>query len=241
VARRRQPKRRRRRPKPLRHAPRPAARSANRPAARPGARKKTARTRDKHAPRRSPYRAAAAAARANIEALGAALATESDVARGLDRLLTAARRLTGAEAGTVYLRRGEALEFTAIQNDVLARQVGEEEVRRRVAGRPLPLRENSIAGYVMLTQTTVNLRDAYEIPVDRPYTLLREVDSKADYRTRSMLALPLRDAGERVVGVLQLINALDRRGAVRPFTSRDQQLAHELAAQAARLPGLAPG
>jgi len=241
VARRRQPKRRRRRPKPLRHAPRPAARSANRPAARPGAQKKPARTRDKHAPRRSPYRAAAAAARANIEALGAALATESDVARGLDRLLTAARRLTGAEAGTVYLRRGEALEFTAIQNDVLARQVGEEEVRRRVAGRPLPLRENSIAGYVMLTQTTVNLRDAYEIPVDRPYTLLREVDSKADYRTRSMLALPLRDAGERVVGVLQLINALDRRGAVRPFTSRDQQLAHELAAQAARLPGLAPG
>lgn len=247
MARRRQPKRRRRRPKPPRHArpARPAARAANRPAARPdvrgAARKKVAHTRDKHAPRRSPYRAAAAAARTDIDALGAALAAETDVARGLDRLLTAARRLTGAEAGTVYLRRGETLEFAAIQNDVLARQLGEEEVRRRVAGGPLPLRENSIAGYVMLTRTTVNLRDASEIPMDRAYMLLRELDRKADYRTRSMLALPLRDARERVVGVLQLINALDRRGAVRPFTSRDQQLAHELVAQAARLPGLAPG
>lgn len=241
MARRRQPKRRRRRPKPPRHAPRPATRPAARDAARRAVPKKAAHTRARHKPRRSPYRAAAAAARADIDALGVALAAETDVARGLDRLLTAARRLTGAEAGTVYLRRGEALEFAAIQNDVLARQVGEEEMRRRAAGRPLPLRENSIAGYVMLTRTTVNLRDAYEIPVDRPYTLLREVDRKADYRTRSMLALPLRDARDGVVGVLQLINALDRQGAVRPFNSRDQQLAHELAAQAARLPGLAAG
>jgi hypothetical protein len=116
------------------------------------------------------------------------------VTRGLERLLAAARRVSGAEAGTIYLRRGEVLEFAAVQNDVLARHVGEDEVRRRVGARPLPLRENSIAGYVMLTRATVNLRDAYQIPVDRPYTLFREVDRTTDYRTRSMLALPLRRA-----------------------------------------------
>ena len=82
--------------------------------------------------------------------LGAALAAEPDVTRGLERLLAAARRVARAEAGTIYLRRGEALEFAAVQNDVLARQVG-------------------------------------EVPVDRPYTLFREVDRNADYRTRSML------------------------------------------------------
>ena len=161
--------------------------------------------------------------------------------RGLERLLAAARRVSRAEAGTIYLRRGEVLEFAAVQNDVLARQIGEDEVRRRVGARPLPLRENSIAGYVMLTRATVNLRDAYQIPVDRPYMLFREVDRNADYRTRSMLAGPLRDAKGRVFGVLQLINAIDGRGAVRPFSRDEQRLVQELAALSARLPGVTAG
>ena len=232
------PKRRRRRPKPPRHAARPQARAK--------VRKKAAHARPKRAARRSPFRTGAprgapAAGRAEVDRLGAALAAESDVTRGLERLLTIARRVTAAEAGTVYVRRGEALEFTVVQNDVLAREIGEEEVRRRVGARSLSLRENSIASYVMLTRTTVNLRDAYEVPVDRPYTLLREVDRKADYQTRSMLALPLRDARARVFGVLQLINALDRQGAVRPFSAADQQLVQAMAAQTARLPALATG
>ena len=161
--------------------------------------------------------------------------------KGLERLLTTARRLTRAAAGTVYVRRGEALDFVAVQNDVLAQQVGEDEVRRRVGARPLPLGENSIASYVMLTRSTVNLRDAYEIPVDRPYTLFREVDRNADYRTRSMLAMPLRDGKGRVFGVLQLINAIDGRGAVRPFSRDEQRMVQELAALTARLPGVTAG
>ena len=44
-------------------------------------------------------------------------------------------QVTRAEAGTVYVRRGEVLEFAVVQNDVLARQVGEEEVRRRRGGQ----------------------------------------------------------------------------------------------------------
>jgi GAF domain-containing protein len=227
------PKRkRRRRPQPARHAARPKRKPATH--ARP--RSDTAR--------RRPSRGVTAPAQVSadeVAELGAALAAETDVVRGLERLLTLARRATAAEAGTVYLRRGETLEFAAVQNDVLARQIGEEEVRRRVGGRALSLRDPSIASYVVLTRATVNLRDAYEIPVDRPYTLLRAVDRKADYQTRSMLALPLRDARQRVVGVLQLINALDAQGAVRPFSTEEQQLVQQMAAQAARLTGLPTG
>jgi GAF domain-containing protein len=227
------PKRtRRRRPQSKRHAARPA----RKPAAHARPRTQTPRRRASH---RTAAPAPAPVTAAEIARLGAALAAEPDVVRGLERLLTLARRATTAEAGTIYLRRGEALEFAVVQNDVLARQVGEDEVRRRMAARPLSLRENSIAAYVVLTRTTVNLRDASEVPVDRAYTLLREVDRTADYRTRSMLALPLRDARARVVGVLQLINALDRRGAVRSFSDEDQRLVQTLAAQAARLAGLA--
>ena len=83
---------------------------------------------------------------------------------------------------------------------------------------------------------TVNLGDSYEIPMDRPYTLFREVDRKADYRTRSMLATPLRDAHERVFGVLQLINAVDAQGQAGSFSSEHQAHVQTLAALAAQMP-----
>ena len=94
----------------------------------------------------------------------------------------------------------------------------------------------SIASYVVLTRATVNLGDAYEIPMDRPYSLFREVDRKADYQTRSMLATPLRDAHGRVFGVLQLINAVDAEGKVVAFSSDHQALVQTLAALAAQIP-----
>jgi GAF domain-containing protein len=236
------PKRkRRRRPQPERHAARPKRKPATHARPRSKTPRRRASTRVAAAPPAPGGAALSPISAAELAQLGAALAAEPDVVRGLELLLTLARRATGAEAGTVYLRREETLEFAVVQNDVLARQVGEEEVRRRVGGRALSLRDPSIASYVVLTRATVNLRDAYEIPVDRPYTLLRAVDRKADYQTRSMLALPLRDARQRVVGVLQLINALDPQGAVRPFSAEEQQLVQQMAAQAARLPGLPGG
>ena len=56
-----------------------------------------------------------------------------------------------------------------------------------------------------------------------------------------MLALPLRDANGRVFGVLQLINAIDGRGGVRPFSRDAQRLVQEVAALSARLPGVTEG
>ena len=164
------------------------------------------------------------------------LAAEPDLIRSLEHVLTTSRRLTRAEAGTVYLRRGDNLEFAVVQNDVLARRVGEQEVHRRVAARPLPLREPSIASYVVHTRCTVNLPDAYAIPRDRPYALFHQVDSKAAYTTRSMLATPLRNAQGRVFGVLQLMNARDGRKSVRAFSKEHQALVLTLAALAANVP-----
>ena len=173
---------------------------------------------------------------AEVARLSATLAGETDPVRCLEHLLTAARRVTRAEAGTVYLRRGETLEFAVVQNDVLAKRLGADEVRKRLAARALSLRETSIASYVVLTRATVNLGDAYEIPMDRPYTLFRGVDRKADYQTRSMLAMPLRDAQGRVFGVLQLINAMEGPRRVGSFSREHQALVQTLAALAAQIP-----
>jgi GAF domain-containing protein len=172
-----------------------------------------------------------------VTRLSALLASEREPARGLEHLLAACRRLTRAEAGTVYLRRGESLEFAVVQNDVLAARLGAGEMLRRLAERPLSLREPSIASYVVLTG--VNLRDAYEIPADQSCTHFQALDRQVDYRTRSMLATPLRDAQGRVFGVLQLINALAGKGRVGAFSKDHQTVVQTLAALAAHVPAAA--
>lgn len=125
--------------------------------------------------------------------------------------------MTGAEAGTVYLRESERLRFAAVQNDVLAQRFGAAEAELRLTAAPLDLRTPSLASFVALTHTVVNVPDVYEIPLERPYGFDRQMDVKLGYRTRSMLAVPLRDGRGATVGVVQLINARNAAGEVVAF------------------------
>jgi len=54
------------------------------------------------------------------------------------------------------------------------------------------------------------------------------------YRTRSMLAMPLRDGRGEVFGVIQLINALGDAGAVVAFGQEGEEVVTALLAQFAR-------
>ena len=124
----------------------------------------------------------------------------------LAALLADAREKIGAEAGTVFVREGTTLRFAAAYNDVLTARLGDAGARQQLTSAALPLNERSIASYVLLTHTPVNIADAYDIASGAPYTFNPQWDRRNNYRTRSILALPLRDADGHVFGVLQLIN-----------------------------------
>lgn len=171
----------------------------------------------------------------DIEAIEKALAAEPSRDRALELLLSHARRLTRAEAGTIYARESDRLRFAVAQNDVLAQRPGARAAPRSLGDKPLLLDERSIASYVAFTRATVNVPDVYEIPPERPYVFDRRMDERLGYRTRSMLAMPLRDARGRVWGVLQLINAVNEAGDVVPFDRRSEVLVGSLAPYAAHL------
>ena len=134
----------------------------------------------------------------------------------------------------------------------------EEPVRKRLRFRlaqndsiDVPFREStididhhSIAGYVAATGEVVNIDDAYHITPEVPYSINRKFDEESGYRTKSILAVPLHDQKEQIVGVLQLINAkrdpkaklhsLEAvNGHVIPFGGRQQDILASLASQAA--------
>jgi HD-GYP domain-containing protein (c-di-GMP phosphodiesterase class II) len=178
-----------------------------------------------------------------LNRIGAALSAERDTERLLELILTKARLMTGSDAGSLYvvesvpqddsvdlrkpptdddapLRR---LRFTIAQNDSVSLPFKEDS---------LEITDDSIAGYVALTGEIVMLEDAYEIPRKFPYVFNRSYDEAAGYRTRSVLAVPMRTPKGDTVGVLQLINATKGKEVV-PYSKAQSSLMVSLASQAA--------
>jgi HD-GYP domain-containing protein (c-di-GMP phosphodiesterase class II) len=140
----------------------------------------------------------------------------------------------------------------------LSNEGAEEPAQKRLRFRlaqndsiDLPFRETtmeidhkSIAGYVASTGQIVNIDDAYHLNPEVPYSINRKFDEDSGYRTKSILAVPLRDQKDHIVGVLQLINAkrdgrvkLDSSSAVKEqvvaFGGRQQDIVASLGSQAA--------
>ena len=172
--------------------------------------------------------------------VGIALAAEADRDRLLERILTSARGLTQADAGSLYLIEpsdgGNALRFVAAQND---------SVRFDFVERTLPLDDSSIAAFVARTGGVLNLPDVSAIGPAAPYRFDAAFDQKYGYRTRSMLAVPMTTPRGTTIGVLQLLNRTRRlvptdstitaymRLEVVPFERENEEIARALAAQAA--------
>jgi hypothetical protein len=79
----------------------------------------------------------------------------------------------------------------------------------------------------------VNIADAYTAS-GFDFSGTRKFDEVTGYRSGSFLTVPMKNHENEIIGVLQLINAIDPDdGSARVFSSADQRLAESLASQAA--------
>jgi response regulator RpfG family c-di-GMP phosphodiesterase len=149
----------------------------------------------------------------------------------LENVLSEARHFVNADAGTIYLSARAGLYFSFVQNDTLFR--GETKDRYIPSGAPLPVDKKSIAGYVAKTGEAILIDDVYHIQSDISVTFNPVFDQKTNYRTRSILGVPLKTRENEIVGVLQLINAKGETGEVMPFSMQDKDFITQLALNAA--------
>jgi type II secretory ATPase GspE/PulE/Tfp pilus assembly ATPase PilB-like protein len=85
----------------------------------------------------------------------------------------------------------------------------------------LPISESSLAGFCAMNKRHMNIKDVYDDAELKQYspnlTFLKAVDQRTGYRSKQMLIAPILggDAGNELMGVIQLINNL----AGQPFSS----------------------
>ncbi len=154
-------------------------------------------------------------------AVGLDLASVQDVDILLERILTAARAFVNADAGSIYIRDGDKLKFSYTQNDTLRNQLprGQKLVYSTFS---IPIDKHSIAGYVALTGSTLNIPDVYRLDDRVPYVFNRIYDELTVYRTQSMLTFPLKTNWGDIIGVLQLINASGEGSSATTFSASDE-------------------
>ena len=150
------------------------------------------------------------------------LASYRDVDVVLDRILLKSRELCRAEAGTIFLLEGKELVFAYTHNDRLFPM--ENAYQHTYAGTRLLLSHSSLAGHCALTRRMLNIPNVQRIPPDAPYHFNAAFDNKSGFRTVSVLTVPLLKRDSGLLGVLQLINALNAKGRPRPFSARMEWL-----------------
>jgi HD-GYP domain-containing protein (c-di-GMP phosphodiesterase class II) len=172
--------------------------------------------------------------------IGMSLSGEENTARLLEMIVFEAREITNADAGSLYLINEEAthLDFVILQNDSMNTLLGGVSGERIVLP-PVPLRvkdeENhaNVSSHVALTGEIINIPDVYRSQ-EFDFSGARRYDESSGYRSKSMLVIPMRNHENAVIGVLQLLNALDHdTRKVVDFQDEQVGLIASLASQAA--------
>lgn len=150
-----------------------------------------------------------------LRTVGMAVGTTQELDPLLQLILTTTIDVLQADRGTLYLLREGRLVSRVKQGGKLRTiQVGLGQ---------------GIAGHVAKTGRVVRVADAYQ---DERFD--RSWDDQSGYRTRSILAVPIKGHHGKTEGVIQVLNKRGRKGsAPEEFTVHDKQLLQVLATQTA--------
>jgi HD-GYP domain-containing protein (c-di-GMP phosphodiesterase class II) len=164
--------------------------------------------------------------------LGVELNQVQDLDILMERVLFEARQFVNADAGSIYIRRQDQLDFSYTQNDTLQKRLppGEKLIFTTFS---MPIDQKSMAGYVAATGHPLNIPDVYRIEPTLPYSFSKQFDQASGYKTRSAFTFPLKTANGNILGILQIINAQDENRNKIPFSEQDEKMMAHFASVAA--------
>jgi len=176
----------------------------------------------------------------NIIEIALALTAETSIKRLLEMILNEALRISTADAGTLYIINEQAthLDFAIVRNQTLGIETGFGKDMGAFPSVPLYTSSgepnlSNISSCAALTRQTINIDDVYD-STQFNFSGTRVYDEKTGYRSESMLVIPMYNHEDDIIGVLQLLNAMNpETGQVVSFDSELTSVVRALASLAA--------
>jgi YesN/AraC family two-component response regulator len=171
--------------------------------------------------------------------MGYQIANESNYNKVLEIILATAKNISNADGGTIYIYNKEhrTLEFKVALNTSLNIHHGGTKGDHSINydldmfDEDRLLNTKNVAVVCASNDQLINISDIY---LSNTYNFggAKEFDKKYHYNTKSMLAIPMRDKNDNLVGVVQLINKKNDENRIISFNSDDEMLMYSLGAQA---------
>ena len=176
-----------------------------------------------------------------LQEIGLALSTEDDINVIFELIMAEAKNITNADGRTLYMISddGQTMKFEIMQTDSMNyAQGGTTGVEITIPPMQLfdeegnPNHSSNVA-YSANTGKTTNIKDVYTAK-GFDFTGPKTFDKNTGYKTKSVMSVPLKNHENDIVGVMQLINATDKKsGKVVAFSDDMQQQVESLASQGA--------
>jgi len=166
----------------------------------------------------------------NFLDISIALSKEKDYNKLLYRILKEAMDMTQSDAGTLYTYCDNHLEFKIM----ITKSMG---IYRGIKGEkfdipPVPMNRKNVCACAAMENRLINLDDVY-CCAEYDFSGPREYDALTGYKTTSMLVVPMENHGGGIIGVLQLINAIDNNGKITSFDKNYEEAILSLSSLAA--------
>jgi HD-GYP domain-containing protein (c-di-GMP phosphodiesterase class II) len=162
--------------------------------------------------------------------IGIEITTEKNKNRLLEKMLGKAMEIAGCDAGTLYVLNDGSLHFRIMKTISMGVDRGAEG--NEIDLPPVALKEENVCAYTAIHKELVNIPDVYNSE-KFDFSGPMRYDSMTGYHTKSMLVIPMEDAEDNVIGVIQLINKLDSKNGIISFTDEDAFILRSLGSMAA--------
>ena len=158
-----------------------------------------------------------------------AFSKEKDYDMLLETILSEAMSITRCDAGTLYIYEENLLHFKIrITKSLKTNDSG----KKSITLPPVALTRDNVCAYCAMDKRIINIEDVYNSE-KFDFSGPRRYDSITGYKTTSMLVVPMKNDHDEIIGILQLINALDNTGCIIPFDESYELFILSLGAQAA--------
>lgn len=159
-----------------------------------------------------------------------ALSAQRDRTALLTYILDTAMDMANCDGGTLYLLEEDGLHFSRMVTRSFGIRQGGHEAP--ITLPPVPLKPSHVCARAVLENRLINVKDVHS-DENFDFSGAKKYDAMTGYCTRSMLVLPLADDKGNLIGVLQLINALNPQGETVCFPKEIHPLISAVASQAA--------
>lgn len=149
----------------------------------------------------------------------------------LAAILENGMEVTNCDAGTLYLYENNELSFYLMKT--LSKGISRGMDKEPISDMPpVPMEETNVCSYSAIHREVVNIPDVYDSS-RFDFSGPRQYDSLTGYRTKSQLVVPIENNENELIGVLQLINAMDGSGNIIAFDKQYEIIIRSLGSMAA--------